>query len=319
MRSMMGRLALMVVVLAGILLAFAILPAVALADEPGEHTGRILLSTHGDVTLPAGDQADLVMVVQGTAIIYGNAETVVALDGTARTMDGSHVQTVFVARGTADIGPGSVVSGDVLTLDANVTVTGGLIAGTVKDIAFGLAVLGFSLGPLLLLLAIGFGLATIAAGLLLAAIAARQVREAEAIISREPARALLVGIGGVFVPLVIAAILFITVIGAPLGLGILFGLWPIVGFMGYLVTGIWLGDWVLRRSSPAQARERPYAAAIIGVLMMELMGFIPPLVGIASLFGLGAVLMLAWRTYRSEEPGPGLPVQVTQLPAPAAG
>src|SRR5215211_2500876 len=42
----------------------AITPAV-LAAEPMPHTGRVLISTQGDISVPPGEQADLVIVVAG--------------------------------------------------------------------------------------------------------------------------------------------------------------------------------------------------------------------------------------------------------------
>ena len=56
------------------------------------------------------------------------------------------------------------------------------------------------LAPAFLLFFIGIGLVTVVAGLVLAAIAARQVRSAEALIVHEPGQVLLVGIGGLAVP-----------------------------------------------------------------------------------------------------------------------
>ena len=87
----------------------------------------------------------------------------------------------------------------------------------------------------------------------------------------------------------------ITVVGAPLGLGILFGLWPLLAYVGYLVAGIWIGEWLLNRSRASTPRERPYLAAVIGLVVLQLVGVVPVLgivSAIASLFGFGAVLVL---------------------------
>ncbi len=105
--------------------------------------------------------------------------------------------------------------------------------------------------------------------------------------------------------------------GAPLGLGILFGLWPLTAFLGYLVAAIWIGDWILRRTSPGTVRERPYLAAVIGILIMQLLAIIPFVSGIASLFGFGAVLLLAWRTFR-QGGVPAASVADPGAPAPLA-
>src|SRR4029077_5563567 len=87
------------------------------------------------------------------------------------------------------------------------------------------------------------------------------------LISREPLVTFLIGLGGLIVIPIVAVLLLVTVIGAPLGIGILLVLWPLAAFVGYLVAGIWIGDWVLQRSV-GDPGTRPYRAAIIGVLIL---------------------------------------------------
>ena len=49
--------------LGAILLGFVLLVPVTLAASPMPQTGRVIVSTQGDVTLPAGEHADVVVVV----------------------------------------------------------------------------------------------------------------------------------------------------------------------------------------------------------------------------------------------------------------
>jgi hypothetical protein len=64
-------------------------------------------------------------------------------------------------------------------------------------------------------------------------------------------------------------------------------------------------------------RERPYLAAVIGLLVLQALGLVPVLgivSALASLFGFGAVVLLAWRTLRA---GGGTHVSVAgPTPAP---
>jgi hypothetical protein len=306
---------------ASMLLAFVLFNQVALAADPVnpslQHTGRVLISTEGDVTVPAGDHADAVIVVNGTATIAGEVNAIVVVDG-AVEMAGGRTESIVAVRSPVTIGAGSVVLGDVMKLDSVVTRTGdGLISGSVRDIGIELAGIGFFIGPALILMFVGFLVAAIAAALLLAALAARQVRAAEAIISREPIQTLGVALAGIFLPIFLVAALFVSIVGAPLGVGILLGLWPLAAFLGYLVAGIWIGDWVLARTSSGSVRERPYLAAVIGILVLQVLGIIPFVTMIASLFGYGAVLLLAFRTIRGD-PLPAAPVR-QQAPAALAG
>jgi hypothetical protein len=177
------------------LLALALfVPAVLAASLP--HNGRVLISTGGDVAIPAGEHADVVVVVNGTATIEGEVNTIVAIDGAA-TLAGARTETVVAVRSPVELGPDTVVLGDVMALDAAVHQTGNaVIQGSVTDLATVLIGIGAVLAPALMLLWIGMGLATVIAGLLVAGLASRQVRDAELLISREPLQTIGIGILG---------------------------------------------------------------------------------------------------------------------------
>ncbi len=271
-----------------------------MAADTTSRSGRVLTSFGGDLTLPAGEQADAVIVVDGTATILGDAKAVVAINGRAE-LRGATVESIVAIGSPVVLGAGTTVSGDVYALDSTVDDTSGaVVAGEVKDVAPSLIAAGVLLAPVLFLLFIGLALVTIAAGLVLAAIAARQVRAAETLISREPGRVFVVGLAGLIVPILLFIGLLITVVGAPLGFAILIFAWPLVGYLGYLVTGIWIGDWIVARMQPGVVHDRPYLAAVIGLIVLQATQLIPAVAGIASLFGYGAVILLAWRTFRSQ-------------------
>jgi hypothetical protein len=289
-----------VLVIGGALvLALGILVPVALAaDGALPQTGRVLISVQGDVAVPAGEHADVVLVVNGHGSISGEVNTLVVIDGSAE-LNGATAESIVAIRSPVNLGRDSVVRGDVMTVDSLVHKEGNAqVQGSVRDMAMDLAGFGFVLASALFLLWIGFAIAAIAAGLLLAALAARQVRAAETLISREPGQTFLTALVGLIVPMFVIGALFATVVGAPLAVGVLVGLWPLVAFIGYLVAGIWIGDWILGRMSPTTVRERPYLAAVIGIVILEIAGIFPLLPAIAGLFGYGAVILLAWRTFR---------------------
>ena len=110
-----------------------------------------------------------------------------------------------------------------------------------------------------------------------------------------------------------AILLMVTVIGAPLGLGVLLALLPLLAYAGYLTAAIWTGEWILRRTSQGPARERPFVAAILGVVVLGALGLVPVLglvVTVASLLGFGALIRIAFRTIR------GTPRPTVGLTAP---
>jgi hypothetical protein len=291
-----------ILVIAGAMLIVMLsIAPTALAADPSTPTDRILISTNGDVTIPAGEHADLVVVVAGTATIAGDVDTIVTVDGTA-DLTGAQAETVIAVRSTVNLAEGTVVAGDVIQVDSVVQTSGDAeILGEVKDGQAWLIGLSAVLAPAFILMWIGVGLAVIVAGLLVAGIAGRQVRAAGALIGHEPLKTFVAGVGGLVVIPVVAILLMITIVGAPLGVGILLGFWPLVAFVGYLVAGIWIGEWVLRRTGSG-IRERPYLASVIGLLILQTLSLVPILAivaSIASLFGFGAGLLLAWRTLRS--------------------
>jgi hypothetical protein len=305
-----------IVAAAASLLVVSLLAApVVLAADPLPHTGRVLVSTGGDFTLPAGDQADAVIVVNGTATIEGQVNSVVIVDGVLN-LNGATAETVVAIRSPLNLGTGTVVRGDVLKLDSLVTKTGNAaIDGGIRDIGSDLAGIGFVLIPLFFLLFIGFAIATIVGGLVLAALASRQVRAAEALISHEAGQVVLAAVAGIFLPILVIVGLFVTVVGAPLGVALLIGVWPVVALLGYLVAGIWIGDFILERTSSG-FRERPYLAAVVGLVILQASSIFPPIPMIASFVGYGAVLLLAWRTFRHERSGEVLAMPSAAAPMP---
>jgi hypothetical protein len=290
-----------------ILVAFVLLVPAVLAADPLPHTGRVLVSSQGDITVPAGEHADVVVVVNGVATIHGDVNTIVVVDGSASLL-GARAETIVAVRSPIELGVDTVVLGDVMTIESVVHQTGNAeVVGRVTNMATAIAGFGFAIGSALLLLWIGFGLAMIVAGLLLAGLASRQVRAAEAVISEEPVTAFVAGIVGLFAFPIIGVALIATLVGAPLGVALLFQVWPMLAFIGYLVAGIWIGEWVLHRTSTERIRERPYLASSIGLLILGLLGLVPVLgivSAIASLFGFGAVMVLTVRTIRGRVPRP---------------
>jgi hypothetical protein len=276
------------------------LAAPALAAEPLTHDGSVRFVGGGELTIPAGEHVDTVIAAGATVIVKGEVNAIVVVDGTLR-LEGATTEAVVAVGSTVSLDAATTVLGDVRTLDTTVDrADGAEITGSIRGLETDLINIGLVLAPLFILFAIGLAIASVVAGLALAALAAKQVRAAEALIRNEPGPVLIAGlIAMVVLPLVAVAALF-TVIGAPVGIGLLVVVWPAVALLGYLVAGIFIGEWVLERLRGPQPAERPYLAAVVGVLILQVIGFIPLVGAIASLFGFGAVVLLTWRTFRGE-------------------
>lgn len=301
--------------LGALTLVLVLVPAVALAADSLPHSGRVLISTSGDITIPAGDQADAVIVINGTATISGTVNFLMVVDGTAVTQ-GATLENMVVVRSSAELDATTHVLNDVRTFDSNVTqAPGATVDGTVGGIEGDLVGFAWFLAAAAIILWIGIAVFTLVAALVLAAMAARQVRAAGALISHEPGKTALVGFLSLFVIPILAVLAMITLVGIPVGIALLLFVWPTLAFIGYLVAAIWIGEWLLGRSSPGVVRDRPYFAAVVGVIVAGILGFIPVFTFIISMFGIGAVILAGWRVFRG---GARTPAPAPVVGAPVA-
>jgi hypothetical protein len=295
----MRRILWAVCLLLVLLLAVAT-PAVA-QDGADRFEGRVLVSVNGDLTLASGDEAEVVVVVDGDARIEGTVKMVTVVNGTA-TLAGGTVSTLAIVNGTAQIGAGSTVTGDVVELRSTVVVDpGATIGGQVRSMTTDLAGVGIAIGVLGLLAWVAFALVAWAAGLALAAFGARQLRRAEWLISTEPLRTFAAGVAMLFLPPIIAVLLMVTVVLLPVGLVLLLFVWPALAFLGWLVGSTWIGEWILRTSGRPAPERRPYLGVTLGLIVATVLSIVPLVGAVISLFGMGAVALAGWRMLRRGE------------------
>ena len=249
-------------------------PAVLAASPGFDRSDRVLMAFNGDITVPAGQTADAVVVTGGTATIQGDVRTLFVFDGHA-VLQGARVETVVVTGGTLAIDAGTTVTGDIRTLNTTVTQDpAATVGGTVKTLETDIVSAVAILAPVVLLFMLGLGLVTLVAALALAALGAKQVRTAEVLIGKEPVETFLFGLGGLTVSRSPHR-RDVQVDRAPLGLTVLFMVWPAAAFIGYLVAAIWIGDLVLNGGVSPGPAERPYAAAVVGVLVLAMISLVP--------------------------------------------
>ncbi len=304
----------LLILVAAVAVLLGIAAPAALAAEPTSSSRSFVLSVDRDVDVPVGDHIETLVVVRGDANVAGSVDSLVVVDGTA-TLTAATAGSLVVVNGTADLGAGSTVTGDVRTYSGSVNrASDAIVGGTVRAADTDLAAFALLLIPLFLVLLVGFGLAGLAVALLVAAFGARQVRHAESLISDEPGTVLVAGIVGSVVLPILALLATVTIVGAPIGLGALFLVLPALAFIGWIVAAIWIGDWILGRSGGPRA-ERPYAAAIVGVLILALAGIVPFVSAIATLFGFGALLVIAWRILRPPTASIGAAAPTQPMPS----
>ena len=300
----MKRFSLVAALTALLLVLFA---PTAVAAEPGANVGQALVAINRNVDIPSGDHLDTLVVVSGDATISGDVRTIVVLNGTA-TLSGATAETLVVLDGSAALQAGTTVSGDVRTFHGTVTQEpGATVGGSVEPLDVNLAALGVLLIPAFILFFIGLVVAALVAALLVAAFAARQVRGVETIIAREPVQSIVAGVVGTIALPIVGILLVMTIVGAPVGLGVLVVVLPALAFLSWVVAAIMVGDWLVARRRGAAEPDRPYVAAIVGVIVLGFLGLFPFVSTIATLFGAGGLLIAAWRVLRRE----GLPTDGT--------
>jgi hypothetical protein len=290
---------------AGMLTLLVLVPAVAAAG-PQAQDEHLVFNTGGSITLAAGQMVDLLVVVDGTATIEGDVRSVVVISGTARFV-GSTAVDVLAIRSKVMLDGSTSVSGDIRTIDSTIErAAGSSVGGSIRD-GIDVASTAVLIGSALFLVYLGFAVAAVFGALALAAIGSRQVRAAGSVISREPGTALLAALGGLVAIVATGLLAIVTIVGIPFGLALLLLVFPLLVVAGYLVAGIWIGERILEHVASGRHRERPYLAAVVGVLTLDVVGIIPIVGGVAALVGFGALILLAWRTFR-ESPVASVPV-----------
>ena len=269
-----------------------------LADGARMDAGRVVISFDGPVNVPAGESLDALVVANGDATVAGDVRHVVIADGTL-TATGATIGSLTVIDGTADLGPGTTVTGNVSTLNGTVNAAqGATVVERVRSFDAAIGAMAITFGLLIFVVVLGGALLVLVLALFLAGLAARQMRSTESLITREPGPVILAGIVGAIVLPAIAGLLILTVIGAPIGLAMLFLVLPAMAFLGWLVAAFWVGEWIVARTRGGAPAERPYLAAVVGVIVLAVAGMLPFVSMIATLFGFGAVVLATWRVMR---------------------
>jgi hypothetical protein len=145
----------------------------------------------------------------------------------------------------------------------------------------------------------GFTLVVLVSGVIFAGIGARQLTAAGDAAIEKPGPSFLGVIAAWFVLPVMMVLMVLTLIGIPLGVGYFLFVLPVLWFLGYLVAGTQIGRMILRGRAHEQ---HPYLAALLGLLILQLLGALPVPTGIigflAGIYGSGALIAVAWRAWR---------------------
>ena len=145
-----------------------------------------------------------------------------------------------------------------------------------------------NLGPFALIY-VAFAVSALMAGVVLAGLAGRQVRAAGALIVTEPVMVLGAAVVGLAALLTVGILAIVTIVGIPFAIGLLGVVLPGLFVIGYIVSGIWLGELILAQSSPAARATVPRRDHRPDDRRARQLA--PPIGGLISFVGFGAVML----------------------------
>lgn len=267
-------------------------------SEPSRH---IVVLVGDPTVIPEGREVDEVIVGRGDAIIEGRVDgPVIVANGTA-VIRGTVTDSVVVLRGRAIVEDGARVGGDVLSSRSPRVADGATVDGDVQRVRF--TAIFSALGTAARVFWwLAVSLSTLVAGLVFAGafrgMATRTVDAGRTAVAPSIGAGFAATIG---LP-VISGLLLVTLVGIPLGLTGLFAMAPLL-LLGYVAGALFLG------SLTVQDRVGPLLSFCLGWLILRIIGLVPFLGGLvtfaATVFGLGALLVAAWRMTRpSDTVGP---------------
>jgi hypothetical protein len=258
----------------------------------------VVLSGRADV--PQGQTVGDLVVFHGSATVAGTVDGSLTAFDAPVTISGRVNGDVVAFNGRVELQRGANVTGDVVSQSAPVVASGATIGGTTKRLQTNTNWEGFGwAGKLAWWLAVS--ISTVVVGLLLVWLvgrgAGRILEAGRTRIGPSIGLGLLLFFG---LPL-LAIIALVTVVGIPLGLGLLAALLLIYA-LGYSAAA-----WILGRSLVHEPTA--WAVAFLaGWAILRVVALIPILGGLvwfaAVAFGLGALAVAIWRARASSRPTP---------------
>ena len=307
------------------LLLAALVPSSALAQgaDDAAYEDDVLIRINGPLELTSEETAGTVVVISDDAVINGQVtDALIVVDGRA-VLGGTVEGDVVVASGEISLLESARIEGDLNLYDSDMTRAGGsVIEGTTHERSAWTWSTWDSLALSAFLWA-AMTVFSVVVALLFAAVGGRQLVTSAGFITERTGQTILAAVlGGLIIP-IIAVMAILTIFGIPVGLAILLLLMPLMAGLGYIVTGTRIGLWIVARDRDPATIEHPYLAAVLGVVVLHVVGLIPFVGGliqfVAAVLGAGALTLLAWNAWRSRGSAESPPAVAMQSePSPAS-
>jgi hypothetical protein len=264
-------------------------PLVAQTAEPAADRSFVVFT--GKLDVAEGDVFRDAVIFDGDAAIAGQVvSNVVAFNGDI-TVSGTVGEDVVALNGRVTVASGAQIGGDVASRDGADVAEGATVGGVVTS--QGLPT-DFDLGQYATVSRIAIWIATsvssLVLGLLLLLFAPRAGEAVAATATERLGRSIGIGFAVFFGVPIAGFIAFVTLIGIPLGAGILLGL-ALLFWVGYVAAALAIGRQLVR---PPTSRLLAFLA---GWTILRVAAIVPEIGGIvwflATVFGLGALAVAA--------------------------
>ena len=275
-----------------------------------------LRAAGGSVSLePAGSVEGAATLAGGNVDVYGRVGGGLQAFGGRIRIDGEVAGDVEAASDNVRIGPDARIGGKLLYRGPGTpeVADGAVIAGGIEkqrrawreispESGIGRVVAG-------VMRALWFA-GVLVLGVLLVAVFPVFSHEAAATVREDPLASLGLGLALLVAVPVVAVMLFVTIVGIPLGFALLLA-YAMLLMLGYITGALALGDLLLARARPAEARSSGWRILflVLALLAVALLRRVPALgelaVFVLFLAGFGAFALRMLRGYRGTPPAGG--------------
>ena len=294
---------------------FMLLPASLAAQVSTDNdSDSFILQINQPASVESGQMIDGIVVFDDDIVVDGQVtDFLLVVNGTA-TVNGSVTGDIVVVEGALDLSETATVDNVTLVRSDMTRADGAMVTGEVSErseyFSFGWGFTVFSI-----LFWLGATIAMLLLTLLVVALMGRNLTRATETLAARPLESGITGLLAWLALPLLTLIAFITIIGIPVGFGMLFLVLPLLALVGYVVTASWLGNRVTMTFNVHVGR---FLAVVIGAVILQVLGLIPWVGGIvvflATIGGTGALLYMVYRSRR--EAGR---VQATPVPPTIGG
>lgn len=259
----------------------------------------------GNVVVGPAQTAGTIVIFDGPVTIRGHVTgDVIAFHGPVRVLGGRVNGDVTSATDPITVGPRGFVGGDLQYGDEKpIIAPGARVGGDVKEFTV-TDTNPFSGFAFTLLWWLAVTVSTLVLGLVMIALWPRAADAAAAAWARSPGPVIGWGVLFFFGFPVVAVIALVTLVGIPLGIGLFLALAPLY-FVGYVTAAFLLGRLLIKAPSSR------IVAFLVGLLILQVISLVPflgPLMWVvATVIGLGALVVAAWRANRPQQAAPVVP------------